>query len=248
MRGLSNPGGGIGLPKDVLNGYNFPPQRRVHAPSEVVGLVATSGGGSPLAQVVTRLQEHCIWLYLEADGGADIYIAPEQNGGGFITRLQAGKCTMIPDGCYRIYYGLTAPTQPVQVIGCSSIDAFILAQGTNGTMTPIPGTVGGQTSLSAPAALPTTGTIAGGPSYGPFGVVGVATTIVVMAGSPNGLDVAAFPGVTMAALKLNAGGYSTLGAGTPMITVGGNLTVNGIFFIAPDLGVLAQANYYTVSG
>jgi hypothetical protein len=224
--------GMISLPEDMVSAQDYPPQRNVIPAAKIPQLGI--GVASPLIQ----LQDYCGWLYLEADGGADIYVAPSRNGGGFITRLLAGKPLWIEDGCFRLYYGVNAPTAGVQVLGCTGRDASVLALGGVGvtgpggiTPGPIPGSTG-QTTVNGPFAVDSES-----PAVGPAGAPGFASSITVNSGGP------VYVAQTAAALALDGGDNATAGQ---EVAAGGSIPWNGnAFFGIPNGGLDASVTVTT---
>jgi hypothetical protein len=234
--------GALSLPDDLTSAIDYPPQRNVIPAANIPQL------GNGVASPLIVLQDYCGWVYLEADGGADVYIAPSQSGGGFITRLLAGKALWIGDGCFRLYYGTTAPAEGVQVIGCTARDAMILALGPiddDNAIGPIPGSSG--QSIPFANTLP------------PASNVGVATAQVVAGSAPglqafivfepytlagnnnpdgvNPVFVANTPAAAIAAALawftfVTVGGASPAPTGAIPMYPGGNLEWNGVAYMA----------------
>jgi hypothetical protein len=83
----------------------------------------------------------CSWVFVEDDGGADLYIKPGR-GGGPAQLATIGRVVWIGDGSGTVGYTTTAPIRPVRLMGCNADDARIY--GANGG------------AVALPAALPTT--------------------------------------------------------------------------------------------
>lgn len=200
--------------KRGTNAWDVPPIRMTAIPANIPAL--GSGTSSPPLIFPT----YCGWIYVESDGGADLYVAPGRSGGGYTTQVRTGSVVFVGDGQCALFYGTTAPTTLVSVIGAVSQDAFVLATGRksvasqsiNPGVAPIPGSPNGQ-AVSGGAAL-----TEGVPTLVPNSAPGFTTNFVNFPTSNGGI---AFGNTAAASQAANA----------PFISPGGQWTWNGTLYL-----------------
>lgn len=102
----------------LVSPYDRPPVPQVLAASRIPA-------DSPDLRERVNFAPWCGWVYVTDDGGGTLIIYPSL-GGGIPQPARTGDVVWIGNGSCEIAY-VTAPTLPVMLMGCTSVDAMLFA-------------------------------------------------------------------------------------------------------------------------